>query len=162
MRRAALVLLGLLSLPLAGCDLLGIEGASAVAARREAEGKAIGGACRHAARSIEQCYASNKRADKAAVFAGWREMNDYMRENQIEAMPAPAQPPAAERGESEERDERGESREGNEGGQGSKRGDSGNTEGKGGAPGKGAAKADAGMPAAPPAAKTAAAAKTTR
>jgi hypothetical protein len=159
MRRAALVLLGLLSLPLAGCDLLGIEGASAVAARREAEGKAIGGACRHAARSIEQCYASNKRADKAAVFAGWREMNDYMRENQIEAMPAPAQPPAAERGESEER---GESREGIEGGQGSKRGDSGNTEGKGGAPGKGAAKADAGMPAAPPTAKTAAAAKTTR
>ena len=26
----------------------------------------------------------NKRADKAAVFAGWREMNDYMRDNKIE------------------------------------------------------------------------------
>jgi hypothetical protein len=87
MRRllAALVLLPPL---LAGCDLLGIEGASVVAARREAEGKAIGGACRHAARSIEQCYSANKKADKAAVFAGWREMNDYMRENKIEAMPA--------------------------------------------------------------------------
>lgn len=74
---------------LAGCDLLGIEGATAVAARREAEGKAIGGACRHAARSIEACYAANRKADKAAIFAGWREMNDYMRENKIEAMPAP-------------------------------------------------------------------------
>jgi hypothetical protein len=82
---------------LVGCDLLGIEGAAAVAARREAEGKAIGGACRHAARSIEACYTSNKKADKAAIFAGWREMNDYMRENKIEAMPAPEPPaPAAE------------------------------------------------------------------
>ena len=54
--------------------------------RKEAEGKAIGGACRHAGRAIEDCYALNKKADKAAVFAGWREMNDYMRENKIEAV----------------------------------------------------------------------------
>lgn len=80
---------------LAGCDLLGIESASDVAARREAEGKAIGGACRHAARSIEACYESNKRADKAAVFAGWREMNDYMRENKLDAMPPQALAKAA-------------------------------------------------------------------
>jgi hypothetical protein len=58
-----------------------------LAAKREAEGKAVGGACRHAARSIEDCYAQNRRADKAAIFAGWREMNDYMRENDIQAMP---------------------------------------------------------------------------
>ena len=55
--------------------------------QREAEGKAIGGACRHAGRAIEDCYALNKKADRAAVFAGWREMNDYMRENKIEAVP---------------------------------------------------------------------------
>jgi hypothetical protein len=80
---------------LAGCDLLGIEGASAVAARREAEGQAIGAACRHAGRAIEDCYGMNKRADKAAMFAGWREMNDYMRENKIEVVaPAPPPPPA--------------------------------------------------------------------
>ncbi len=90
MRRLAIVVLTLL--PLAGCDQLGIESATVVAARREAEGKAIGGGCRHAARSVEQCYALNKRADKAAVFAGWREMNDYMRENKIEAQPAPPEP----------------------------------------------------------------------
>ncbi|TXC65235.1 hypothetical protein FSC37_01150 [Piscinibacter aquaticus] len=68
---------------LAGCDMLGIESPEKVAANREADGKAIGGACRHAGRAIEDCYALNKKADRAAVFAGWREMNDYMRENQI-------------------------------------------------------------------------------
>jgi hypothetical protein len=82
---------------LVGCDLLGIEGASAVAARREAEGKAIGAACRHAGRAIEDCYGLNRKADKAAMFAGWREMNDYMRENKIEVVaPAPPAPTAAE------------------------------------------------------------------
>jgi len=72
---------------LAGCDMLGIESASQIAARKEAEGRAIGGACRHAGRAIEECYSINRRADKAAIFAGWREMNDYMRENKIEAVP---------------------------------------------------------------------------
>ena len=36
-----------------GCDQLGIESTSAVAARKEADGKAVGGACRHAGRAIE-------------------------------------------------------------------------------------------------------------
>lgn len=72
---------------LAGCDLLGIETASQVAARKEAEGKAIGSACRHAVRSIEDCFRSNPKAGKAAVFAGWKEMDQYMRENEIVGMP---------------------------------------------------------------------------
>ena len=68
----------------AGCDMLGIESAEKVAAAREADGKAIGSACRHAGRAIEDCFAIYKKADRAAVFAGWRDMNDYMRENKIE------------------------------------------------------------------------------
>jgi hypothetical protein len=75
--------LSALAVALSGCDQLGIETAAATAAKREAEGKAIGGACRHAGRALEDCYLLNKRADKGAVFAGWREMNDYMRENKI-------------------------------------------------------------------------------
>jgi hypothetical protein len=80
---------------LAGC-LGGGESAEALAAKREAEGKAVGGGCRHAGRAIEDCFALNKRADKAAVFAGWREMNDYMRDNKVETVtpqgaPAPAE-----------------------------------------------------------------------
>jgi hypothetical protein len=90
MRRFAAPLLICASLLLPGCDMLGIESASSIAARREAEGKAIGGACRHAGRAIEDCYALNRKAEKAAVFAGWREMNDYMRENKIESV-APQQ-----------------------------------------------------------------------
>jgi hypothetical protein len=72
------------ALLVAGCDMLGIESAQAVAERREADGKAVGGACRHAGRALEDCYALNRKADRAAVFAGWREMNDYMRENKID------------------------------------------------------------------------------
>jgi hypothetical protein len=71
---------------LAGCDMLGIESAQLVAERKEADGKAVGAACRHAGRALEDCYGLNRRADKAAVFAGWREMNDYMRENSIDAV----------------------------------------------------------------------------
>ncbi|MEI6027819.1 MAG: hypothetical protein WCT47_14145 [Betaproteobacteria bacterium] len=71
---------------LIGCDMLGVESASSMSARREAEGKAIGGACRHAGRALEDCYSMNRKADKAAVFAGWREMNDYMRENKVETV----------------------------------------------------------------------------
>ncbi|MFN0186310.1 MAG: hypothetical protein ACKVQR_21050 [Aquabacterium sp.] len=84
MLRLALPILMAALLALPGCDLLGIESASDVAARREGDGKAVGGACRHAGRAIEDCYALNKKTDKAAVYAGWREMNDYMRENKIE------------------------------------------------------------------------------
>lgn len=86
MRRLPCLALACAAVWLAGCEQLGIESAKALSDRREAEGKAVGGGCRHAARSIEQCYATNKRADKAAVFAGWREMEDYMRENKIEAV----------------------------------------------------------------------------
>jgi hypothetical protein len=95
MRRITPALLAVATLLLAGCDQLGIESATAVAAKKEAEGKAVGAGCRHAARSVEQCYDTNKRADKAAVFAGWREMNDYMRENKIEPQPAAAEPATA-------------------------------------------------------------------
>ena len=106
MRRLALVILAVLA-PLAGCDMiggaLGIESPEKTAAVREADGKAIGGACRHAGRAIEDCFALNRKADKAAIFAGWRDMNDYMRENKIDpvtpqlaaqatrAKPAPAE-----------------------------------------------------------------------
>ena len=74
-----------------GCDLvqqqMGLENPAAKAARNDSEGKAVGGACRQSGRAIEDCYALNRRTDKAAIFAGWRDMNDYMRENKIEEVP---------------------------------------------------------------------------
>jgi len=83
-----ILLIALVATGLAGCDLLGIETTSQIAARKEAEGKAIGSACRHAVRSIEDCFESNPRAGKAAVFAGWKEMDQYMRENKLEGAPS--------------------------------------------------------------------------
>ena len=87
MRRHALLLALAAASLLAGCEMLGIESPEKVAALRDADGKAIGGACRHAGRAIEDCFAIYKKADRAAVFAGWRDMNDYMRENKIEPVP---------------------------------------------------------------------------
>ena len=95
MRRSLSAPVLLLLAALAGCDQLGIESPATVAAKREAEGKAIGGACRHAGRAIEDCYVLNRKADKGAVFAGWREMNDYMTENKLEVVAPTLSPPGA-------------------------------------------------------------------
>jgi len=84
MLRPAILAVSLAATLLAGCDMLGIESPEKVALAREAEGKAVGAACRHAGRAIEDCYTLNRRTDKASIFAGWRDMNDYMRENKIE------------------------------------------------------------------------------
>lgn len=75
------------TLALAGCDELGLETPGKLAAKKEAEGRAIGSACRHAVRSIEDCYTTNPKAPKAAVFDGWKDMDAYMRENNIQGMP---------------------------------------------------------------------------
>ena len=85
---------------LSACEQLGIEDPVKTAAAKEAEGKAIGSACRHAMRAIEDWYVLNPKAQKAAVYAGWREMDEYMRENKLEGVapvvprPGSVKPPA--------------------------------------------------------------------
>jgi hypothetical protein len=97
MRHAALTLCLITATSLlAGCDALGIETASQVAEKKEAEGRAIGSACRHAVRSVEDCFRSNPKAGKAAVFAGWKDMDAYMRENEVVGMPSPPAAPEPE------------------------------------------------------------------
>jgi hypothetical protein len=71
-------------LGLMSCDKLGIPTPEREHAIKEAEGKAVGAACRHAGRAIEDCYTMNPKALKSAVFDGWKEMNGYMAENKIE------------------------------------------------------------------------------
>jgi hypothetical protein len=73
---------------LVGCDALGVETATQINAKRDAEARAVGSACRYALRGIEDCFATNTRAGKAAVFEGWKEMDQYMRDNQMIGMPA--------------------------------------------------------------------------
>ncbi|HQQ71714.1 MAG TPA: hypothetical protein PLL92_15585 [Alicycliphilus sp.] len=72
---------------LAGCEIPGL-GPDPRVTQREAEAKAIGGACRHALRGLEDCFTLNPKAAKAQVFAGWKEMDQYMRENKLEGAPS--------------------------------------------------------------------------
>ncbi|KQP35726.1 hypothetical protein [Pseudorhodoferax sp. Leaf274] len=90
-------LLAILSvaLLLAGCEIPGVYPDPKVMAR-EADAKATGGGCRHALRSLEDCYTLNPKAPRAAIFAGWREMDQYMRENKIEGVQAVIPSPKAE------------------------------------------------------------------
>lgn len=74
---------------LAGCEIPGL-GPDPKIAQREAEAKAIGGACRYGLRSIEDCYTLNEKASKADMFTGWKDMDAYMRENKIEGVKASA------------------------------------------------------------------------
>jgi len=94
----AIVLIALLP-ALGGCDMLAdlleLPNPAREAAAKEAEGRAIGGACRHSGRSLEDCYTLNTAADKAAVFAGWRDMNDYMMEHKLDIVPSKLVPSEA-------------------------------------------------------------------
>ena len=89
------LILVLLASFLAGCEQLGFEDPVAEKAREEAEGKAIGSGCRQTGRALEDCYQLNRRAPKAAIFAGWRDMDGYMRENKIEEIKPESSEPAA-------------------------------------------------------------------
>lgn len=76
-----------LALLLAGCEIPGLEPDPRIA-QRAANAKAIGGACRFGLRSIEDCYILNAEAAKADVFTGWKDMDQYMRENNVEGIRA--------------------------------------------------------------------------
>ena len=88
------LLLVCLTMGLAGCDLEALL-ADPKVVQKEADSRAIGGACRHGLRSIEDCYSMNEKASKAAIFAGWKDMDQYMRDNKIDGIePKGLRPPA--------------------------------------------------------------------
>lgn len=95
--RHSLILIAVLAL--FGCDQinqkLGLEDLTKKDARTEAEGKAVGSACRQSGRAIEDCYAIYSWLPKAGIFEGWREMDGYMRENKIETIVPQLPPPEA-------------------------------------------------------------------
>lgn len=82
---------------LAGCNEIPGLGPDPRTVAKEQESKAIGSACRHAMRGIEDCYTLNPKAAKNHVFSGWKEMDEYMREHKIEGAPSvfTQKPPAA-------------------------------------------------------------------
>jgi hypothetical protein len=80
-----------------GCDMiqqqLGIEDPVAKAARTDAEGRAVGGACRQSGRAIEDCYSIYSWLPKAPIYEGWRDMDAYMRDNKLETVEPQLPPP---------------------------------------------------------------------
>ena len=95
--RASLIAVAL-SLALSACDMLqqqfGIESQAAKDARADADGKAVGGACRQSGRAIEDCYSIYSWLPRASVYEGWRDMDAYMRDNKLETV-EPQLPPVA-------------------------------------------------------------------
>lgn len=87
-RLTLLIILGLLS----GCERLYERAGLPDPAKVLAEGKAIGGACRHAGRGLEDCYTLNPSASKSAIYEGWKEMNEYMAKNGLQPIPPQIEP----------------------------------------------------------------------
>lgn len=93
MPRIPAALFALACLALSGCEQLGIDDPK----KAEADGRAVGAACRQAGRALEDCYQLNPSSPKAAIFSGWREMNDYMSAHRI-ADVKPLLPPQLPKG----------------------------------------------------------------
>lgn len=95
--RAFLIAAALIT-SLAGCDMIqqqmGIEDQAAKAARNDADGKAVGGACRQSGRAIEDCYSIYAWLPKSSIYEGWRDMDAYMRDNKLETV-EPQLPPVS-------------------------------------------------------------------
>lgn len=79
----------MLLLGLAGCDRL-----SELANQSKLNGRAIGASCRHSGRALEDCFQRNPRVSKADIFAGWKEMNEYMAKNKLEIVAPPPDMPS--------------------------------------------------------------------
>ncbi len=90
------ILTAIAVIALTACDQigqkLGLEDPAKKEARMEPEAKAVGSACRQSGRAIEDCYSIYSWLPKAGIYAGWREMDEYMRENKLETV-APQLPP---------------------------------------------------------------------
>ena len=70
-----------------------LEGQEARAERYHEEGKAVGNACRHAGRAIEDCYTIYSWLPRSGIFEGWREMDKYMRKYSLETVKPVLPPP---------------------------------------------------------------------
>ncbi len=96
-RPRTLLIVSSLLLAVSGCDVvqqkLGLEAPAAKIARSEADGKAVGGACRQSGRAIEDCYSIYSWLPKSAIYEGWRDMDAYMRENKLETVEPQLPPP---------------------------------------------------------------------
>ncbi len=78
------IIIACMLLSLTGCDKL-----MEIVNKQQANGKAIGAACRHSGRALEDCYRRNTRIPKADIFAGWKDMNEYMQQKKMDIIQPP-------------------------------------------------------------------------
>ncbi|KPC51940.1 hypothetical protein WG78_14775 [Amantichitinum ursilacus] len=78
-----------LTMALAALGMTGCDQVNTLLNKQQANGKAIGAACRESGRGLEDCYKRNGRVAKADIFGGWREMNEYMISKKMEIVPPP-------------------------------------------------------------------------
>lgn len=81
----------------------------------KAEGIALGAGCRQAGQSLEDCYQRNPNALKAGIFAGWKDMHEYMAAKGIQTVtppPPPAEPAADDKDSKDGKDAKGKDKDG--------------------------------------------------
>jgi hypothetical protein len=89
-----LALIGAVTLSLSACDYIGsFSKPKQTPEEAKAEGIALGAGCRQAGQSLEDCYTRNPEALKAGIFAGWKDMHEYMAAKNIQNS-TPPPPPA--------------------------------------------------------------------
>ena len=96
-RVARLSLVAMLLLALGGCDYIEkFKKPKQTPEEAKAEGIAIGAGCRQVGQSLEDCYQLNPNGLKAGIFAGWKDMHEYMAAKGIETVKPPAPEPTEE------------------------------------------------------------------
>lgn len=70
---------------LGGCVKGIMPDPEADAKKVEDEAAATGAGCRQSGRSLEACFARNESLNRNGALRGWRDMDEYMRQNKIEA-----------------------------------------------------------------------------
>lgn len=98
-RSHGLKLIGMLmlSLTLSACDYVAsFSKPKQTPEEAKAEGIALGAGCRQAGQSLEECYQRNPESLKAGIFAGWKDMHEYMAAKNIQTV-TPPPPPAADK-----------------------------------------------------------------
>ena len=90
---ANLALISAVSFSLSACDYISsFSKPKQTPEEAKAEGIALGAGCRQAGQSLEDCYQRNPDALKAGIFAGWKDMHEYMAAKGIQTVTAPAAP----------------------------------------------------------------------
>ena len=90
---ANLALISAVSLSLTACDYVSsFTKPKQTPEEAKAEGIALGAGCRQAGQSLEDCYQRNPDALKAGIFAGWKDMHEYMAAKGIQTVTPPTPP----------------------------------------------------------------------